>query len=378
LQRGALLIGLGGSLVCLVFFVLNPDQAIQSYLFAYLFFLGLDLGCLSILMLSHLTGGMWGLLARRIFEAAIGTLPILAVGFLPIALFLPRLYVWARPLPQDEVLAAVLKHKAPYLNGPFFLARAVFYFAVWIGLTRVLTRWSAETDSGGNAGRRLRAVSGGGLVLMGLTITFSSFDWGMSLDPRWFSAIYGILFMVGQALSAFAFVLVLLAVLRDEEPFVKVARPSFVHDIGKLLFAFVMLWTYMHLSQFLIIWSGNLPEEDVFYVKRLRGGFQFLGLALVLFHFALPFLLLLSRGLKENARLVGRVAAGLLVMHLLEAYWLVVPEFRTALSPQIMDVAAPLALGGLWFYFFAQNFKGRPKIPVGEPEIRTLLEAASA
>jgi hypothetical protein len=380
LQKGALVVGSAGLLVCVLGGAFQPEQFLRSYLFAYLFWLGLAIGCLSILMLHHLTGGMWGLIVRRIFEAAVRTLPLLALLFLPVALGLPRLYVWAGPLPQDKAFAALLEHKAPYLNVPFFLARAVFYFSVWLSIGYFLNRWSLELDKGENRGvsRRLRSLSAGGLVLMGLTITFSSFDWAMSLDPRWFSTIYGVIFMVGQAVSAFAFALLLLALLGQEKPFAQVTQPSFVHDLGKLLLAFVMLWTYMHLSQFLIIWSGNLPEEVIWYVRRLRGGWQFVGFALVLFQFALPFVLLLSRGLKRNARLMGYLAGGLLVMRVVELFWLVKPEFpgEEGLSVHFLDLAATLGIGGIWLFVFAHQLKGRPPLPVGEPEIRALLEGA--
>ncbi|HWX24921.1 MAG TPA: hypothetical protein VN083_07765, partial [Vicinamibacteria bacterium] len=188
--------------------------------------------------------------------------------------------------------------------------------------------------------------------------------------------IYGILFMVGQALSAFAFALLLLSLFGHEEPFETVARPSTIHDLGKLLLAFVMLWTYMHLSQFLIIWAGNLPEEVTFYLKRLRGGWQFVGFALVVFHFALPFVLLLSRGLKRNAHLIGFVAGGLLAMRVVEVFWMVRPEFgEPGLTLHFLDIAAPLGLGGIWLFAFAREFKTRPPLPVGEPEIRVLLES---
>jgi hypothetical protein len=334
-------------------------------------------------MIHHLTGGVWGLVIRRILEAGTRTLPLLALLFLPIAVGLPRHYSWARP----EVVAAdpVLVHKSLYLNPAFFLGRAVFYFAVWIALAYRMSRLSLALDAGPDprVERRLRGISGGGLVLLGLTITFSSVDWAMSLDPHWFSTIYGILFMVGQALSALAFVIVMLALLSGEKPLSDVVRPTGVHDLGKLLLAFVMLWTYMHLSQFLIVWSGNLPEEIPWYLRRLQGGWQAVALVLVLFHFALPFLLLLSRDLKRNAGLLAWVAGGLLAVRLADVFWLVAPDaggpgsHGTGLAFQWLDVAVPVGLGGVWLAAFLRELQAHPLVPVGDPEIRDLLEEAS-
>src|SRR4029434_2658651 len=213
---------------------------------------------------------------------------------------------------QPEAVRAdpLLQQKTLYLNVPFFLARAVFYFAVWLAVVRFQDYWSREIDAGRNylkASRRLRGLGGAGLLLMGLTITFSAVDWGMSLNPHWFSTVYGVLFMVGQALSAMAFIIVCVALLGAGPPLSRVLGREQVHDLGKLMLAFVMLWAYISFTQFLIIWSGNLPEEVPFYLQRLAGGWQYLALAIVLFHFALPFAVLLSRDLKRNARSLATV-----------------------------------------------------------------------
>jgi hypothetical protein len=379
MQRGGWVAAGIGVVGCVAVGFYDPAAFLRSYLPAYLFFVGLAVGCFSLLMLHHLTGGYWGLISRRILEAGVRTVPLFVLLFLPIAFGVRILYVWAGPTPEDHALAAAIAHKAPYLNVPFFLARAVFYFGAWSVLGYFLTTWSAELDKGPNLAveRKLRSISGGGLVLMGLTITFSSFDWAMSLDPRWSSTIYGLIFMVGQVVSAMSFVLLFLSFVADEAPFEKVARPSIVHDLGKLLFAFVMLWAYMHLSQFLITWSGNLPEEVVWYLVRLRGGWETVGLALVLLHFVLPFVLLLSRGLKRNVRLMRYVVAGLLVMRVVEVYWVVEPAFPGAEARlHASDVFSVLALGGAFAAYFAIQFRGRPPLPAADPELQALLEGA--
>ena len=374
-QRSALVAGAAGVLLSVLGAVFDLGHVLRSWLFAHLFWTGVSIGCLSLLMINHLTGGVWGLVIRRLLEAGGRAMPILAVLFLPVAFGLPRIYGWARP----EVMAAdpVLRMKQPYLNVPFFLLRAVFYFGVWSLLAHLFSRWSAELDRTGSPriARRLRGAAGPGLVLLGLTITFSAVDWAMSLDPHWYSTVYGILFMVGQALSAMALVIVLLVGFRDETPFTQVVRPQVVHDLGKLLFAFVMLWAYVNLSQFLIVWAGNLPEEIPWYIRRLHGGWRGLAFLILVFHFVLPFLLLLSRDLKRNAPTLARVAGVLFVLRLVDLYWLVAPDLHHdgGFALSWMDVTAPVGVGGIWLYWFARELKTRPLLPQHEPDLEEFL-----
>ncbi len=384
LQRGALVASGLGIVACGLGLFLNPHQFFRSYLVAFLFWTGIAVGALGVSMIHHLAGGRWGLVILRILEAATRTLPVLALLFLPLAFGLSELYLWARP---DQVAAdPLLQHKSAYLNVPFFLGRAVLYFAVWSLFARLLSKWTLAIDDGGDReaiSKRLRGLSGGGLVVMALTVTLAAVDWAMSLSPHWFSTVYGILFMVGQCLAALAFVVVLMAGFADQKPFAGLVRREQIHDLGKLLLAFVMLWAYINLSQFLITWSGNLPEEIPWYLKRLQGGWQWLGLALVLFHFVLPFLLLLSRDLKRNAGLLGTVAGVILVFRLMDLFWLVAPETAgghgdrgPSFSVHWLDLGAFLAVGGLWLLAFVRELKGRPLLPTGEPEIQELLEGA--
>jgi hypothetical protein len=364
----------------------TPSSSYRSWLFGFLFWTGIALGCLSITLIHDLTGGLWGLVIRRLLEAGSRTLPYLAVVFLPVAFGLSHVYPWARP---DEVAAdPLLQHKALYLNAPFFLARSVFYFGVWLLISYLQARWSDELDRGGNylkTSRRLRGLGGAGLLLMGLTITFSAIDWGMSLNPHWFSTVYGVLFMVGQALSAMSFVIVCVARIGDLEPLSRVLRKEQVHDLGKLMLAFVMLWAYISFTQFLIIWAGNLPEEIPFYILRLQGGWQYLALALVLFHFVLPFAVLLSRDLKRNASRLAVLAGLVLVVRAVDLYWLIAPDLAgghggaaPGLQPHWLDLAALLAVGGAWLFLFGRELRARPLLPVGEPEIKELLEARAS
>jgi hypothetical protein len=386
IERTGLGAGLVGSAVLLLGALLDADQFFRSYLFAHLFWTGVSVGCLSVLMIHHLSGGLWGLLIRRILEAGSRTLPVMALLFLPVLAGLHTLYVWS----HADVVASdpVLLKKQAYLNVPFFVARAVFYFAAWAGLAHLLSRWSRAMDEGRDLriARRLRGLSGGGLVVLGLTITFSSVDWAMSLNPHWFSTIYGILFMVGQVLSAMALAIVVVAVLGRERPLSEAVGRTVVHDLGKLLLAFVMLWAYVTLSQFLIVWSGNLPEEIPWYLARSRGGWKAITVVLVVFHFALPFLLLLSRDLKRNAAALAQVALAVLVLRLVDLYWLVGPDLQGGhgshgahgLSVHWMDLAAPIALGGIWVFAFARQLRSRPLLPQGDPDLGELLAAAEA
>lgn len=375
--RTAAGVGLAAALLGLV---LDPDQFFRSWLFAFLFWVGVGVGCLSILLIHHLTGGMWGLVIRRLLEAGTRTFAALAILFLPLLFGMKRLYEWARPEAAND---PILSQKALYLNVPFFAGRAAFYFAAWLFLAHFLNKWSLALDAGEDErlSRRLRGLSGVGLLVMGFTITFASVDWAMSLSPHWFSTVYGVLFMVGQALSALALVIVIVASIGTAPPLAGVVRKEQVHDLGKLMLAFVMLWAYINLSQFLIMWSGNLPEEIPWYMTRLSGGWQWLGLLLVIGHFVLPFLMLLSRDLKRSAALLGRVAGLVLAARVLDLFWLVAPDLaghtaglHAPFHIHWLDVMVPVGVGGVWLWVFTRELKGRPLLPVGDPEIRERLE----
>lgn len=375
-ERRALAVGLAGAGLLAAGLFLDPDQFFRSYLFGYLFWIGLTLGCLTILMLQHLTGGGWGLVIRRLLEAGTRTLPLLVALFLPIVLGMRRIYLWADParVAGDHIL----EHKAPYLNLPFFCARAAAYFAIWLVLRHFLNKWSLDQDRTADPklSGRLEALSAPGLVLLGLTVTFASIDWAMSLDPHWYSSIYGILFLGGHGLSCFAFVIIVVSLLAGEEPLASAVAKDHVHDLGKLMLAFVSLWAYFSLSQFLITWMGNLPEDIPWYIHRLGHGWQVVALALVLFHFALPFVLLLSRSLKRDARRLALVAGVVLVARLVDLFWLVGPELhaKEGLSLHWLDLAAPIGIGGLWLWAFARTLRTRPLLPIHDPLLPEVLD----
>jgi hypothetical protein len=367
-QRIAIGVGAAALLVCALAGFLDPTQLLRSYLVAYLFWIGGALGCLALLMIQHVTGGAWGVAIRRLLESGARTLPVMAIMFIPIALGLGRLYEWAQP--EQVAHDPLLQHKALYLNVPFFLGRAAFYFLAWTLVARALSRWSLRQDESFDPtpGERLELISRGGLVLLGLTMTFASIDWAMSLEPHWFSTIYGVIFMGGNALTAFALVIPIAALLSTCPPIGDLISADQLSDLGKLLLAFVMLWAYFNLSQFIIIWSGNLPEEIPWYLARTRGGWQWVALAIVLFHFVLPFVLLLSHRLKRRARSIAIVALVLGFMRFVDVFWLVTPAFDPSkLTVHLLDVAAVLMVGGVWIWLFVRQLEGRPLLPLRDP-----------
>jgi hypothetical protein len=371
LQQRALVIGIAGLLAGGIGAAMNLEQFYRSWLIGFLFCLGLTLGSLGLLMLQHLSGGQWGLVSRRVFEAASRTLPLVAVFFIPVLLGVSSVFEWS----HTDVVAndPILIQEAPYLDVRFFVARAVIYFAFWILCAYLLTTWSAGQDRGTTAvtaadSIRFRTVSAPGLLFLVLTITFASVDWIMSLDPHWYSTIFGLLTVVGQGLSALAFTIAVLSLLASVAPLSRFLSPRHFHDLGKLMLAFVMLWAYLSFSQFLIIWSGNLPEEIPWYIERMRGTWGFLAILLVLGHFALPFLLLLSRDLKRHGGLLAKVAVFVIAMRLVDLIWLVAPNFEHHGFPlHWMDVVLPIGLLGVWLFMFARNLRSRALLPLNDP-----------
>jgi hypothetical protein len=378
LQQRGLIVGALGAAAGGLGVVLHPDQFMPSWLIGFLFFTSLSLGCLAMLMLQHMTGGQWGLVSRRIFEAGTRLLPLAALFFIPIVIFAPKLFLWARP--EAVQVDTILQHKAPYLNVNFFALRAALYFVVWIALAYFLNKWSAQQDAGAVAvteadTRRFRVISAPGLILYIILMSLAAVDWLMSLDPHWYSTIYGLIAVVGQGLAALSFAVAVLAMLAAREPMSSVLTARHFHDLGKLMLAFVMLWAYFSFSQFLIIWAGNLPEEIPYYLERLRGGWQYLSLALVFGHFILPFCLLLSQDLKKRPKLLARVAWFIVAIRLYDLIWLVAPSFNHegAWPIGLANVGVPVALGGLWVFLFAGQLRKRPLLPVNDPYFKDML-----
>jgi hypothetical protein len=369
-QRRALVVGSLALLLCLVGALLNPTQFFYSYLFSYLLWLGLALGSLALLMLHHLVGGIWGFVIQRFLETGARMLPLMALLFVPVLIGIPSLYEWSHP----EVVAQdpILQEKTAYLNVPFFVARAVLYFAVWIGLAFLLTTWSRRQDKTADPllTAKMERLSAPGLILYGLTITFASFDWVMSLQPHWFSTIFGIIFMVGQGLTATCFAIIMTMLLANRQPLAGLVTYKQFHDLGNLLLAFVMLWAYVSFAQFLIIWSGNLPETVLWYTYRMEGGWGWIALFLITFHFAVPFLLLLSRRNKKRPHVIWKLAAALLLMRQIDLFWMVAPELRPSqFGLHWLDITTPVAIGGIWIAVFAWLLVGTRLLPRHDPRL---------
>jgi hypothetical protein len=364
LQWVSLGVGVVTLLACILGALFSPTPFLRAYLAAYLFYLGIALGCLSILMVYYLTGGAWGFLIRRFLEAGMRTLSILAILFTPIACGVGYLYLWAQP----DVVAGDkgLQHKQIYLNTPFFWGRAAFYFLSWLLIAYFLSSWSRRQDETDDPQlpRKFAWLSGPGLVIYGVTITFASVDWIMSLQPAFHSSIFGPLVASGQLLSGHAFAVLLLAWLAASPPLANLVSREVLNDLGNLLFTFLIIWAYMVWFQFMLIWIGNLPSDVIWYVTRSQGGWQWVAWTLFVFHFAVPFFLLLMRNVKRDPAFLAMTAGLILFMHLVFMYYQVLPSFpNTHLSEHWIDFLTPVGVGGIWLAYFLWQLKGRPVLP---------------
>jgi len=369
-QRWSLMAGIAGVLLAIAGYLLNGwTMFLRSYLFAYLFWIGMGLGCLGILLLHHTVGGKWGMVIRRMCEAGARTVPFMIVLIIPVLASLPVLYEWARPeAAHDPVIAG----KAAYLNVPGVIGRSIFYFVVWGFYAWRLSKWSSQQDETGDPSLigKMRGLSAPGLVVFVFVTTFAFVDWIMSLEAHWFSTIYGIMFLVGQVLESFAFTIALVIVLGTREPLNRYLTRQHLHDLGNMMFAFMVLWAYLSFSQFLIIWAGNLPDETSWYLRRLRGGWGWVAFTLVIFHFGTPFVLLLMRGVKRNAERLLRVCLLLIVLRVMDVYWIVEPAFyRQGFTLHWLDFVMPVAIGGLWLAAFFRQLRSRPLVPLRDPRL---------
>lgn len=375
LRQRALAVGVVGLALSGLGWFLDPTQFYRSYLLGFLLWNGLALGCLAIAFLHQLSGGAWGSVIRRVLESATRTFPLTLVFFLPLLFGIHTLYIWSNP----AVVAAdkTLRHKAAYLNVNFFVGRTALYFAIWIALAYFFNKWSLAQDRSGPEpwSLKMQLLSGPGLLLYGATVTFSSIDWVMSLDPYWFSTIWGILFLGGQGVASLSFVIAIVVLLCAYKPMSEVITGKHLRDLGTLLFAFIMLWAYFNFSQFLLIWAGNLPDEIPYYTRRMNGPWMWIGLFLVIFHFVVPFLLLLSRDLKKNPRLIRTVAAWVFCLRLVDLFWIEGPNFNGgAFHIHWLDIVAPVGLGGVWIAVFFWQLKQRPLFPLHDPNLEEALE----
>jgi len=378
LRTLALGIGGIGSIIILVIALIFPEQreqALRSWLLGFIFWGGIGIGSLGILLLQYLTGGAWGVMIRRILEAGSRTLPIVFVLFLPIMFGLTYLYAWTHM--QDD---PIVQYRGAYLSVGWFIIRSVLYFVLFGSMAYFLNKWSLEQDSATTYEESAKSLadcgkfSGPAIIFYVFTVTFASIDWVMTLDPHFYSTMWGFLFVAGWTLSTFSFAVVLLAWLSDREPMNRIVGKRHFHDIGKLMLAFTMVWAYFNFSQYLIIWSGNIPEETKWYIPRVQGTWGAIGVLLIIFHFAFPFLVLLSRDIKRNAKWLSMLAVFILVMRLIDMYYLIGPSptiesHGTEVPFHIhwMDFLAPVAVGGIWLWWFFGELLKRPLVPINDP-----------
>lgn len=371
-QMPALLVGILLFIASIIGAFFRPDEFFRSYLFGYLFWIGLALGSMAIVMTQYLTGGAWGVVTRRTFESAMRTLPLLAILFVPIAIGIPRLYHWAHPnlVQADDIL----RHRSGYMNTPWFIARAVAYFVIWLIFAYFLNRWSGQEDEVGNRQQWLARLSAPGLILYVFTVTFSSVDWAESLADHWFSTMWGFLFVAGQGLAAMSFGIIVIALLSRRKPMAQALRPSHFLDLGKLVLMFLMLWAYFQFSQLLIVWSGNLSNEIPWYMPRFATTWHGVGSALIYVQFVVPFLLLLSRPLKRNRWTLVVIVLWLLLMRFVDMFWIVMPQFHLAgFHVSWLNFSVPLALGGIWIATFLWQLQKRPLLPLQDPSLEQAL-----
>src|SRR5579864_4757598 len=327
IAQRSLIVGIAFGIVSVILAFLRPDEFYRGYLLGFMSWLGVSLGSMAILMIRHLTGGGWGMVIRRILGAAMRTLPLLAILFIPmlIAVAQHRIYPWAiwtvspDAVREPHIHEHLAKNKfilESYLTSWGFIIRAIVYFAIWNVLSFLLSHWSKQTNQPGapDNTQKFKAVAGPGLILYGFTISFAAIDWVMSLDPSWISTIFGLIILIGEVLSAMCFAVVVERILYNYKPMSELLKPDFVHDHGKWILAFIMVWAYFSFSQWLIICAGNSPNEITFYLKRLNNGWGSVGLFIVIFHFVVPFAVLLSRPFKRNIRKLVWLAAWMLLM----------------------------------------------------------------
>jgi hypothetical protein len=388
LRARALKVGLAGLAVCAVGFFVAPDHFFRAWLIGFLMWLGIALGSLALMMIQHLSGGAWGVF-RRVFEASSRTLPLLAILFLPVLFGLGTLYPWSHP---DHVAAdEILRHKAPYLNSTFFTVRAALYFAGWSFLAWKLSQLSARQDQGDmTVNLPLQRFCGAGLVFYALSMTFAGIDWIMSINPHWYSTLFGFLMLGGQGLAALTFTTIVSTMLSKRAPMADVLKPQHFHDLGKLSLAFVMLWAYFNFSQFLLTYAANLVEEIPYFLARMSHGWQYLAIFLLIFHFAVPFSLLLSRDNKRTSSRLVVVACWILFMRFVDLFMLVSPEFASTggnlhllegeheghFFVHWLDIAAPVGIGGVWLWMFFTQLAQRPLLAFRDPYLHQALQSS--
>jgi hypothetical protein len=364
----SLIVGVIGLVACAGAWYADSARFYHAWLTAFLFWLSMGLAGLFFTMLHYLTAARWSVVLRRISEALMMQLPWMIVAFIPVFLGMHDLFHWT----HEEAVAQdhLLQWKSGYLNVSFFTVRAVVFFAVWTILALVLRKRSLAQDTKPKVDHvaGLRKVSAGGMLLFALTVTFASFDWLMSLEPHWFSTIFGVYFFGGLFLGGVSLMAIICWILRRGGVLRDSITVEHYHDLGKLMFAFTIFWAYIGFSQYFLIWYGNIPEETFWFLARWEGGWKTISLILVFGHFAIPFVILIFQQVKRRIALLGTVAIWYLIMHWLDQFWLVYPPSHKT-NPGIgwIEIVPVLGLGGIFLWSFWRNFAAAPTVPVGDP-----------
>jgi len=382
-------LGVGGIalIIWAVGLFFNTEQALRSWLLGFIFWGGIGIGCLGLLLLQYVAGGAWGVVLRRPLEAGARTLWLVLILFIPIAVGvgMGKFYEWTH-LPLTD---HVMEHRGVFMAPWLWIVRGFFYIFVFLLISWLLNSWSAKQDKAADITEavglldRASRFSGPTIVIYTLAVTFAAVDWVLSLDPHWFSTIWGLLYLIGWALSAVAFMIALMAALVGTSPMNGILGRRHFHDMGKLMLALVMVWAYFNFSQFLIIWAGNLPEETGWFLVRMKGGWGWIGAGLILFHFAFPFLVLLQQDFKRRARWIAGLAMFVLFMRLVDMFWHIGPTAHVdpnwSLQPGAfyvswLDLVGPIAVGGIWLWWYFGELQKRPMVPANDPYFERAIE----
>ncbi|MGA8596706.1 MAG: hypothetical protein WB676_18510 [Bryobacteraceae bacterium] len=380
IERMAGVVGVLGLLLCVAGFFVDRTVFFQSYLFGFTYWAGFAIGGLGVLLMHHTVGGRWGVTIRRLLEAQMRTLPLVGILLLPVLLLgLQQVYPWARP--EELAMEAVLRHKQGYLNIPFFVGRTILYFAVWLFWGFRVNRMADRQDETGDPTlrERMRAFSAPGVLVFTLTASFAYIDWILSADVQFFSTVYGAMILIGDVLQGIAMSIIVLVFASGKDGFQGRVNSKVLHDLGNMMFAFVIFWAYLSASQLIIVWPANLPQELQWYLVRVHGFWKYFAAATALSMFALPFCLLLSQERKRNPIRLVRVAIFILCARVIDMFWIVEPTYRRGgFAIYWTDFAAFIGIGGVWIYAYLRQLRRRPLLPLQDARIAPPVSEAAA
>ncbi|PLX32145.1 MAG: hypothetical protein C0600_03545 [Ignavibacteria bacterium] len=366
----ALGVGIVGIILTVIGAFSDAHTFFASWLTGFAFWTTLVLGALFFVMLQHATGAVWSVAVRRVPEALSMTLPVLLLCFIPLVLGLHDLFHWTH---AEEVASDhLLQWKSPYLNSTFFIIRGVVFFAIWIGLAWMLNRYSLAQDADGNPAHTLslRKLSAGGIFLFAFSITFAAFDWLMSLEPHWYSTIFGVYVFIGGFLASLAMLVLIFQWMKGKGILTGTVTTEHFHDFGRLMFAFTVFWAYIGGSQYYLIWYANIPEETVWFLTRWENGWKTVSMLLIIGHFIVPFITLIFYRLKRMDIVLKLIAALIVVMHFVDMFWLVMPTFSPeGVHVSWMHFTAVIGIGGLVLGLFWMRYTAHRAVPVLDPKL---------